>query len=64
MANLTRRAKFRRSLFFELIPRVRCIVFPNGSHMCHLDGGGLRERVLKVVGDFLAKHQAIDKAVA
>lgn len=32
--------------------------------MCHLDGGGLRERVLKVVGDFLAKHQAIDKAVA
>lgn len=50
--------------FFELIPRVRWIVFPNGSHMCHLDDGGLRERVLKVVGDFLAKHQAIEKAVA
>ncbi|KAL1853967.1 hypothetical protein Daus18300_011634 [Diaporthe australafricana] len=46
--------------FFELIPRVRWIVFPNGSHMCHLDGGGLRERVLKVVGDFLMRHHAID----
>lgn len=38
--------------FFELIPKVRWITFPNGSHMCHLERG-LQERVLKVVGDFL-----------
>ncbi|KAK2598797.1 hypothetical protein N8I77_012184 [Diaporthe amygdali] len=45
--------------FFELIPRVRWITFPNGSHMCHLDDDGLGERVLKVVGEFL-----VNKAVA
>ncbi|KAL9622644.1 MAG: hypothetical protein Q9160_002954 [Pyrenula sp. 1 TL-2023] len=39
--------------FFENIPRVRWITFPDAGHMCHLEGGGLRERVLKVVGDFL-----------
>lgn len=38
--------------FFEHIPKVRWITFPNGSHMCHLERG-LRSRVLKVVGDFL-----------
>ncbi|KAK7751997.1 hypothetical protein SLS62_005959 [Diatrype stigma] len=50
--------------FFELIPRVRWITFQNGSHMCHLDGGGLRERVLKVVGEFLVQKKATDAAVA
>lgn len=39
--------------FFELIPRVRWITFHGGSHMCHLEGGGLREKILKVVGEFL-----------
>ncbi|KAJ4386849.1 hypothetical protein N0V93_009747 [Gnomoniopsis smithogilvyi] len=49
---------------FERIPRVRWIAFHNGSHMCHLDGGGLRERVLKVVGEFFVQHQAADKVLA
>jgi pimeloyl-ACP methyl ester carboxylesterase len=44
--------------FFELIPRVRWITFQDGSHMCHLDCGGLREWVLKVVGEFLTQHKA------
>ncbi|KAH9885046.1 proline-specific peptidase [Xylariomycetidae sp. FL2044] len=43
--------------FFELIPRVRWITFPNSGHMCHLEGGGLRERVIKVVGDFLTQQE-------
>ncbi|KAI0896187.1 proline-specific peptidase [Annulohypoxylon nitens] len=43
--------------FFELIPRVRWVTFQNGSHMCHLDGGGLKERVLKMVGEFLVQHK-------
>lgn len=43
--------------YFELIPRVRWVTFQNGSHMCHLDGGGLKERVFKMVGDFLVQHQ-------
>ncbi|KAM7218430.1 Alpha/Beta hydrolase fold, partial [Rhypophila decipiens] len=43
--------------FFELIPRVRWITFPNGGHMCHLEqANGLAERVLTVVGDFLDQH--------
>ncbi|ETS76084.1 hypothetical protein PFICI_11471 [Pestalotiopsis fici W106-1] len=50
--------------FFELIPRVRWITFPNGSHFCHLDEGGLRERVLKVVGRFLTHHRVDKKATA
>ncbi|KAI0116823.1 proline-specific peptidase [Daldinia grandis] len=41
--------------FFELIPRVRWTTFPGGGHMCHLEGGGLRERILKVVGEFLTQ---------
>ncbi|KAI0841005.1 proline-specific peptidase [Hypoxylon sp. FL0890] len=49
--------------FFQFIPRVRWITFQGGSHMCHLDGGGLRERVLKVVGEFLMQHKAVEKAV-
>ncbi|KAJ4422059.1 hypothetical protein N0V82_003249 [Gnomoniopsis sp. IMI 355080] len=49
--------------YFELIPRVRWVTFQNGSHMCHLDNG-LRERVLKLVGEFLVQHEAISKAVA
>lgn len=50
--------------FFQFIPRVRWITFQGGSHMCHLDGGGLKERVLKVVGEFLVQHQAAAKTVA
>ncbi|KAL2863144.1 proline-specific peptidase [Aspergillus lucknowensis] len=46
--------------FFELIPRVRWIIFPGGGHMCHLEGGGLRERILKVVGEFLAQKETAD----
>ncbi|KAI1271771.1 proline-specific peptidase [Xylaria sp. FL0933] len=42
--------------FFELIPRVRWITFPESGHMCHLEDGGLRERVLKVVGQFLTQE--------
>ncbi|KAI0158124.1 proline-specific peptidase [Xylariaceae sp. FL1272] len=41
--------------FFELIPRVRWFTFPGSGHMCHLEDGGLRERVLKMVGDFLTQ---------
>ncbi|KAK8017425.1 hypothetical protein PG993_013751 [Apiospora rasikravindrae] len=40
--------------FFEHIPRVRWITIPGGGHMCHAESGGPRERVLKVVGEFLA----------
>lgn len=43
--------------FFELIPRVRWLTFPNGGHMCHLEAGGLRERILKVVGEFLTQKE-------
>lgn len=43
--------------FFELIPRVRWVTFPASGHMCHLEGGGLRERVLKVVGGFLTQSR-------
>ena len=46
--------------FFEHIPRVRWITFAGAGHMCHLEDG-LRERVLGVVGDFLAQE---DKGVA
>lgn len=48
--------------YFDLIPRVRWITFSNGSHMCHLDDGGLRERVFKVAGEFLVQDQATEKA--
>lgn len=48
--------------YFELIPRVRWITFPNASHMCHLDDGGLRERVFKTVGDFLVQDEATQEA--
>ncbi|KAI0006527.1 proline-specific peptidase [Xylariaceae sp. FL0662B] len=41
--------------FFQLIPQVCWITFPGAGHMCHLEGGGLRERVLKVVGEFLTQ---------
>lgn len=41
--------------FFELIPLVRWVTFPKAGHMCHLEGGGLRERFLKVVGRFLVR---------
>jgi len=40
--------------YFECIPRVRWITFADGGHFCHLEKG-LRERVLKTVGDFLTQ---------
>ncbi|KAH8882988.1 proline-specific peptidase [Thozetella sp. PMI_491] len=40
--------------YFELIPRVRWVTFPGGSHMCHLEAA-LRERVFKTVGNFLTQ---------
>ncbi|OTB14040.1 hypothetical protein K445DRAFT_335725 [Daldinia sp. EC12] len=43
--------------FFELIPRVRWITFSGGGHMCHLEGDGWREKVLKVVGEFLTQKE-------
>ena len=43
--------------FFEHIPRVRWITFPNAGHMCHLEGLELREKVLRVVGEFLIQGQ-------
>ncbi|KAI8946251.1 proline-specific peptidase [Xylaria longipes] len=46
--------------FFQLIPRVRWITFPGGGHMCHLEGEGLRGRVLKVVGEFLTQKGTTD----
>ena len=45
--------------FFEHIPHVRWLTFRNASHMCHMDEGGLREYVLKVVGDFLIEDNSI-----
>lgn len=42
--------------FFELIPQVRWITFSNGGHMCHLEGGELRKRIMKVVGEFLSQN--------
>ena len=42
--------------FFELIPQVRWITISGGGHMCHLEGDGRRERVLKVVGEFLTQE--------
>ncbi|KAI0391212.1 proline-specific peptidase [Xylariaceae sp. FL0594] len=41
--------------FFELIPRVRWLTIPGGGHMCHVEGDDRKERVLKVVGDFLTQ---------
>lgn len=38
--------------FFEGIPRVRWITFPDGSHMMHADSPELQDKVLRVVGDF------------
>lgn len=40
--------------FFELIPRVRWVTFANGGHKCHLESG-LKEKILKVVGEFLTQ---------
>ncbi|RWA10281.1 hypothetical protein EKO27_g4818 [Xylaria grammica] len=41
--------------FFELIPQVRWITFSGSGHMCHLEGGGVREKVLKIVGEFFTQ---------
>lgn len=45
--------------FFELIPRVRWITFADAGHMCHLESGGLKEKVLKVVGEFLIQGREV-----
>ncbi|KAI1318464.1 proline-specific peptidase [Xylariaceae sp. FL0255] len=42
--------------FFELIARVRWITFSGSGHMCHLEDGGLRERVMRVVGEFFTQE--------
>jgi L-proline amide hydrolase len=41
--------------FFEHIPRVRWITFPDAGHMCHLEGPELREKVFRIVGEFLTQ---------
>lgn len=46
--------------FFELIPSVRWITFPGGSHMNHVEGGGHREKTLKLIGDFLIQDKSIE----
>lgn len=44
--------------FFELIPRVRWVTFPNAGHMCHLEvDHGTNEKVLKAVGEFFTQGQ-------
>ncbi|KAI0196402.1 proline-specific peptidase [Astrocystis sublimbata] len=43
--------------FREIIPDVRSIIVPDAGHMCHLEDGGLRERVLNMVGDFLTDQK-------
>ena len=47
--------------FFELVPRVRWITFPNGSHMVHLDSVEALENVLTVVGNFLRPGENLAK---
>ena len=47
--------------FFDYIPRVRWITFPNGGHMCHIEEGGLREKVLKAVGEFLTQEEESER---
>ncbi|GAM91052.1 hypothetical protein ANO11243_090990 [Dothideomycetidae sp. 11243] len=42
--------------FFELIPRVRQYRFNNAGHMLHLESDELKDRVLKLVGDFLCQR--------
>ncbi|KAI1758520.1 proline-specific peptidase [Hypoxylon sp. FL1150] len=46
--------------FFELIPRVRWITFSGSGHFCHLESGELRDRILKVVGEFLTQKEIAD----
>ncbi|CAJ2509845.1 Uu.00g057450.m01.CDS01 [Anthostomella pinea] len=46
--------------FFELIPRVRWVTLPGAGHMCHLEGSGLRERTLKLVGEFLTQKDIVE----
>ena len=39
--------------FFELIPRVRWLTLADAGHMCHVEGEARRDKVLKLVGEFL-----------
>lgn len=41
--------------FFEKIPRVRWVKLPEAGHFCHLEPG-LREKVVKLVGEFLVAN--------
>jgi pimeloyl-ACP methyl ester carboxylesterase len=41
--------------FFENIPRVRWITFPDAGHMCHLERPA--EKVLRTVGEFLTQEK-------
>ncbi|KAK8062533.1 proline iminopeptidase [Apiospora hydei] len=41
--------------FFNIIPRVRWVQIAGGGHMCHVEGEGRRDKVLKLVGDFLTE---------
>lgn len=42
--------------FFDHIPRVRFITFANASHMMHCDSPELKDKVLKLVGDFVKQE--------
>ncbi|KAK8059936.1 proline-specific peptidase [Apiospora saccharicola] len=43
--------------FFDRIPRVRWVQISGGGHFCHVEDGGRRDRVLKVVGEFLTEER-------
>jgi pimeloyl-ACP methyl ester carboxylesterase len=47
--------------FFEHIPRVRWLTVSNASHMIHLESDVLREKVMTLVGEFLAAEQKAGK---
>ncbi|ORX36261.1 Alpha/Beta hydrolase protein [Kockovaella imperatae] len=43
--------------FFERIPKVRWITFPDAGHMLHLETEERRKKVMKLVGEFLSQGQ-------
>jgi pimeloyl-ACP methyl ester carboxylesterase len=43
--------------FFEHIPRVRWITFPDAGHMCHLERPEIAEKVFRIVGEFLTQKK-------
>ncbi|KAF2151596.1 proline-specific peptidase [Myriangium duriaei CBS 260.36] len=44
--------------FFELIPKVRWVKFMEAGHSVHLESEELKEKVLKLVGEFLVEQSA------